>query len=309
MANNIFIINPAANSGRTRKKLKSITKEIHEQDPSAKILLTHHALHAITLCKEAIKEGARRIVVIGGDGTLNEVVNGYFDKNGQPLNKNVAIAIIPGGTGSDFVRSIEHRRDLSEAIQYVLYSPAKLTDVGLVEARDANGIIVKRYFINVSSVGISGLVAGFMKTVTRKIGAKAAYFLATLKAIRALKPPTLSIHAENFETTLENCSLLSFANGQYFGSGMKIAPYAKLDDGMLDMISVQYLGPLSFLQNGVKIYDGTHIDLPNVNAHQHRHVTVKALTKDPVYVEVDGELFAELPAKYSICPNALLMVR
>lgn len=304
-----FIINPAAGSGSAKKLIKTLTKEVAAIDRFATMVYTRHALHAISLTKEALRRGAERIVVVGGDGTLNEVINGFFDKDGKPINPNTALAIIPCGTGSDFFRSIDGAREIKDALNNAMYGEAKPTDVGVVEAQDANGLLVKRYYMNVSSVGLSGLVAGFMKTVTRRLGAKAAYFLATLQAIRTLKPPTLLISAEGMETTLEDCSLVSLANGKYFGSGMKIAPEAKLDDGKLDMITIQDLGPLFFIQNGYRIYQGTHTSLPNVHAYQKTEVTIQALTKEPVYVEVDGELFAELPARYSVLHNAIMVVR
>ncbi len=309
MSFHTFIINPAAGSGGTKKLLKTITKEIYARDRSSNIMLTHHSLHAVSLTREAIKSGSSRIIVIGGDGTLNEVVNGFLDKNGKPLNNKACIAMIPSGTGSDFCRSIDSAKNLKDAIAFAMNGAPKATDVAMVEAQDSNGLSVKRYYMNVSSVGLSGLVAGFMKTITRKLGSKTAYFLATLQAIRALQPPTLLITAEDLEATLDDCSLVSVANGKFFGSGMKIAPDAELDDGMLDLITIQHLGPLFFLQNGIRVYQGTHTSLPNVHAYQRREVYVQSLSKEPVYVEVDGELFAELPARYSVLPGAIKFVR
>ncbi len=304
-----FIINPAAGSGGAKKIIKALSKEIADANRRAKMVYTRHALHAISLTKEALREGVERIVVVGGDGTLNEVVNGFFDKDGKPLGHNTSLAIIPSGTGSDFFRTLEQKKNIKDAIDFALNGPALPTDVGVVEAQDANGLRVKRYFMNVSSVGLSGLVAGFMRTVTRKLGSKTAYFLATLQAIRTLKPPTLMLSADGLDITLKNCSLVSLANGKYFGSGMKIAPQAELDDGQLDVITIQDLGPLFFLQNGYRIYQGTHTSLPNVHAYQKDEIVIRTLSKDPVYVEVDGELFAELPARYSVMHNALSVVR
>lgn len=304
-----FIINPASGFGKTRKMLKSLVKEIRRQDSFAKILLTRHALHAIGLAKESLKDGVERLVVIGGDGTLNEVVNGYFDKDGKPHNENASIAIVPSGTGSDFVRSIDQKRSLSDSVEFALNGAARATDVGLVEAHDANGLIVKRYFINVSSLGLSGVVAGFMKSVTKKLGPKSAYFISTLQAIRAFRAPTLLISGGGVKKTLENCSLVSFANGRYYGSGMMIAPHAELDDGLLDVVTVQNLSAMFFLLNGYRVYQGTHLHLDNVHACRQSECVVKSLSKEPVYVETDGELFAQLPAKYSIRRNVLPMVR
>lgn len=303
-----FIINPASGFGKTRKKIKSIIKEIKEQREDAKIFETFHALHAISLTKEALKNGIERIVVVGGDGTLNEVVNGFFDQHGMLLNPDASLAVVPSGSGSDFVRSITQKETLSETIAYALNGEAKLCDVGFVEAKDANGQDVSRHFMNVSSLGLSGLVAGYMRTMTRKLGPTAAYFMATVKAINTLKPQTIIITDElGVEQTISNCCLASFANGQYYGSGMKIAPMARLDDGLLDIIAIKDLNVSFFLMNGYRVYQGTHLELDNVKMSRASSCIVRALGNAPMYIETDGELFAQLPAKYSI-KHAVLRV-
>jgi diacylglycerol kinase (ATP) len=306
---NTFIVNPAAGFGKTKKILKTLLKEIHTQHRKSTVEITHHPLHAISLTKDAIKKGAERLIVIGGDGTLNEVVNGYFAANGKPHNEHVSIAIIPSGTGSDFARSIGQEEDLAKAIDFASKADAKKIDVGLVEAKDTHGLAVSRYFLNVSSMGLSGLVAGFMKTITKKFGSKGAYFLSTVQAIRTFKPPTLLIRGDGMEKIINKCSLISVANGKFFGSGMKIAPEAMVDDGKFDVITIQNLGALFFLINGYRVYQGTHIELDNVNMYRQTECVVESLSKEPVYIETDGELFAELPAKYSIKHKILPFVR
>lgn len=306
---NTFIINPSAGFGKTGKNLKTILKEISELDSTAKILLTRHPMHAIGLTKIALSEGAERLVVVGGDGTLNEVVNGYFDKNGRPHNEHASIAIVPSGTGSDFSRSIHQTRDQKKLLDMAINGDAKLTDVGLVEARDANDLPVKRYFINVSSMGLSGLVAGFMKTTTRKLGPTAAYFLSTVQSIRTFKAPTFVISQGEETFSIDNCSLVSVANGRFFGSGMHVAPNAQLDDGLFDLITIKDLSTMFFLVNGYRIYQGSHLSLDNVRAHYGAEWQIDTLSKDAVYIETDGELFAQLPAKFSIRPRALWVVR
>ncbi len=306
----VFIINPASGFGKTKTKLKSIVKEIKRQRSGARILETYHALHATSLTKEALKTGVERIVVVGGDGTLNEVVNGFFDAEGRLWNDQASLAIVPSGSGSDFVRTMKKRDSLAEAIEFALEDKAKLTDVGLVEAKDAMGRNISRYFMNVSSLGLSGLVAGFMRTMTRNFGPKAAYFFSTVKAIRALAPQSIILNDdEGNEQKVDNCCLVSFANGRYYGSGMKIAPYAELDDGKFDVIAIRDLSVGFFLTHGYKVYQGTHLELDNVVSLKGAAYNVRATGIEPVYIETDGELFAQLPARYSIKHNALSIVR
>jgi diacylglycerol kinase (ATP) len=304
-----YIINPAAGFGKTKKKLRPLIKAIRSLDRRADILITRHPLHAIGLAKEAQNRKAERIVVIGGDGTLNEVVNGYFDRDGLLLHENTILAMVPSGTGSDFYRNLETKKTIKEAIELAITGPAKSTDIGLVVAHDANAMQVSRYFINVSSTGLSGLVAGFMKTVTRVLGAKMAYFIATVQAIKAFDPPTLRLISKDGSKTIEDCSLISVANGKFFGSGMKIAPNALLNDGLLDVVTIEDLGAMQFLRNSYRVYQGTHLTMPNVHEFRHASCRIESFSALPVYIETDGELFAELPAEYSIKPNAIKVVR
>jgi len=305
-----FIINPASGFGKTKKKVRAIVKEIRAQKSDAKIHLTQHALHAISLTKNAIKNGSERIVVIGGDGTLNEVVNGFFDQHGNLHNEKVSVAVVPSGTGSDFCRTINSPKNLTEAIDFAINTEARPSDVGLVEAHDANGQKVKRHFINVSSLGLSGLVAGLMRNVTKRLGPTAAYFMSTAQAINAFDAPTIIMtDGSGVEHTILKCSLLTFANGRFYGSGMQIAPHARLDDGLFDVVAIKDLSVLFFLMNGYKVYQGTHLDLPNVSTLKARSCQVRSLSKTPVYIETDGELFAQLPATYTIRHNILPVVR
>lgn len=309
MQQTTFIINPVSGFGKTKTKIKEITKEIHAIDPKAKISLTNHRMHAIALAKDALIRGADRVVAVGGDGTLNEVVNGYFATDGKPYNPKASLAIVPSGLGSDFYRGIGGGRDLAEAVYFAIKGKAKPTDVGQVEALDNNGTKIKRHFINISSLGLSGLACGMISGMPKRLGPTLAYFMAAVKAVGKFKAPTILITEGERQTRLEACSLVSIANGQYFGSGMKIAPKASLDDGLFDVLSVQNLSLMFFMMNAHKLYQGTHLDLENVNTWKKSSFLVESLSNDPIYIETDGELFAHLPAEYSVKPKALLMVR
>lgn len=304
-----FIINPVSGFNKTKKKLKEIIREIHHVEPKAKIILTHHRMHAIALAKDALIRGADRVVAVGGDGTLNEVVNGYFANDGSPYNPKASLAIVPSGMGSDFFRGIGSGRDLKESIEFAIKGEAKPTDVGEVLAFDANGTKIKRYFINISSLGLSGLALSKVKTMPTQLGPTLTYFMAAIRAVNQFKSPTILITDGDQQQRLEDCALVSIANGPFFGSGMKMAPNASLDDGLLDVVTVQQLSMKFFLLNAHRLYQGTHLELENVHAWKKSSLMVEALSSDPVYIETDGELFAQLPAEYSVKPKALLMVR
>ena len=309
MQQTTFIINPVSGFGKTKRKLKEIVKEIQEIDPKAKVLLTHHRMHAIALTKDAIIRGADRVVAVGGDGTLNEVVNGYFANDGTPHNPKASIAVVPSGLGSDFYRCIGNGRDLKDAIHFALKGEAKPTDVGQVTAQDDHGAEITRYFINISSLGLSGLASAMIKNMPKKLPPSITYFIAAMRAIGQFKPTTILLTEGSKQQRIEDCSLVSFANGQFFGSGMKIAPGATLDDGLFNVLTAQNLTLSFFMLNAHRLYQGTHLDLDNINEWKKSHCLVETLSSDPVYIECDGEIFAHLPAEFSIKPKALLLVR
>lgn len=305
-----FIINPASGSGKTKRHLRRITKEINHHQGDARILLTHHPMHAIDLAKNELKAGTERLVVVGGDGTINEVLNGFFDAQGKPINPLASLAIVPSGTGSDFVRMKDESSSLKEAIERAMINEAIPTDIGLVEATDVHEGMVRRYFLNVSSLGLSGLVAGFMRTTTRVLGAKSAYFMATVKAIKAFRAPSVEVSSPGLPTeVIDNVAIMSFANGQYYGGGMKVAPHALVDDGMFDRITIKDLSVMMFLSSGYRIYQGTHLELPNVRFDRLNECHVKSLNVEPVFIETDGELLGRLPATYWLKEKALNVVR
>jgi diacylglycerol kinase (ATP) len=305
-----FIINPASGSGKTKRNLKRIVREIKSHEQSARILLTHHPLHATDLVRNELKHGTERLVVVGGDGTLNEAVNGFFDSQGKHHNPNASLGIVASGTGSDFVRMNDGEETLHTSIAKAIFGEAKPTDIGLVEASDVNQGLVRRYFINVSSLGLSGLVAGFMRTTTRVLGAKSAYFISTVKAINTFRAPSVEVSGPNISTEIiDNVAIMSFANGKFYGGGMKIAPNAEVDDGFFDRITITDLSVWFFLANGHRVYQGTHLELPNVRSERVDECHVKCLDDRAVFIETDGELLGKLPATYWLKANYLNVVR
>lgn len=307
---NIYIINPASGFKKTKKNQKNIIRAIKDIDINAEILITHHPLHATSLAKKAILNGVDRIIAIGGDGTLNEALNGFFDIDDKLYSNNAILAQVASGTGADFVRNFEHSDDICLAIKEAITKEPRLTDIGIVKGHDTQGQKIKRYFINASSLGISGLVAGLMRQTTRSFGGRVAYFMATVRAIRQFTATTLIIKNEaGEENTVDNCYLATFANGQYIGSGMHIAPNASLDDGLFDEIMIKDLSVGFFITNGYRVYLGTHLDLPNVSYKKGKEFFVASLGKNAIFIETDGELFGQLPASFKILPKKLWVVR
>lgn len=292
--NPCLIVNPQSNQGQGCKNLDSLLPEMQATWPHIKVLETQRAGHATDLAREQIALGVSVILVMGGDGTLNEVVNALGEYSRTPLG------ILAGGSGNDTAKSLGWPADPRNMMRYLLNARVKMLDLGVVTSQTQ-----KRYFLNVASCGISAAIAHQMRERRRQTTGSWAYYLETLRAIWSYKPQQIQVDIDGKHIQHPDCSLLVFANGQYFGGGMQIAPGARLDDGRFDEIAVSKMGLGFFLRHGLKVYSGKHLDLPQVYKMRGRVAKVECTSKEPVYIEVDGEDAGQLPARFEILPKCL----
>ncbi len=261
--------------------------------PSLKVLETDRGGHATDLALLAIAENATVILVLGGDGTLNEVVNAMGDQCQIPLG------VLPCGSGNDTAKSLGIPSETKNLVRHLLNARVKMIDLGLVTSKTHT-----RYFLNVASCGISAVIAQNVRARESNLSGWAYYF-ETFKAIFSFKPKQLSVDIDGKNIRHPRCSLLAFANGRYFGGGMQIAPGASLDDGRFDEIAVSNMGLGFFLRHGAKVYRGLHLELPQVYKMRGRVAKVDCISKEPFYIETDGEDAGTLPARFEILPRCL----
>ncbi len=284
--NPCLIVNPRANG--------AIVPEIKANWPQTQVLETRYAGHARAIAREQIAIGVSAILVLGGDGTTNEVVNAMGEDCRIPL------AVLPGGSGNDAAKTLGWSSDPRVLIRQLGNAQVKMVDLGLVTSGAG-----KRYFLNVASCGISAMIAKGQRHEKMAAHPGLAYYLETIRAILRYKPSQIQVELDGKLIKHPDCSLLAYANGQYFGSGMKIAPNAQIDDGRLDEIAVSKMGLGFFLRHGLKVYKGTHLELPQVYKMRGRVAIVESISQDPVYIEADGEDAGQLPARFEILPRCL----
>jgi YegS/Rv2252/BmrU family lipid kinase len=289
-----LIVNPHSNQGCAAQTLKTLLPEMEATWPNLRVFMTEYKYHATELTRNQILSGASVILVMGGDGTLNEVVNALGEHSKIPLG------ILPSGSGNDTAKSFGWTEDGKSQIRRLLNAQVKMIDLGLVISKTQ-----KRYYLNVASCGISAVIAKNMREQERKIGASLAYYWQTLKAIWSYRPTHIRVNIDGKNIQHPDCSLLVFANGRYFGGGMQIAPGARVDDGRFDEIAVSKMGLGFFLRHGLSVYKGRHLDLPQVYKMRGHKALVESLSKEPVYVEADGEDAGELPARFEILSRCL----
>ena len=305
----VVIVNPKSQGGRLGKRWAELTDTIGRVFPFDEAI-TQAAGDATRLAREALKAGAERVVAIGGDGTINEVVNGFFDDQGAPIAPNASFALIPFGTGGDFRRTMNIPQEIADAAAVIKANHKKKIDVGKLELTTTAGAKQLRMFANIASFGVSGVVDRLVNESGKKFG-RLSFAVATARATWAYKNQRVQLIfdgnvSDRVEATINTVAV---ANGKYFGGKMMVAPHAEVDDGLFDVVSMGDLGFGDLLKSGRRLYAGTHLTMDKVTSRRAR--IVEAEPVDPkaiVELDVDGESPGRLPARFEIVPGALWMV-
>jgi diacylglycerol kinase (ATP) len=298
----VVVVNPSAGNGIVGRKWATYNRSIVSIFGSSKILMTAAPGEATILVRSAIHSGVERIVVVGGDGSVNEAVNGFFE-NDKPIGSEVSLAVYPIGTGTDFARTI----GLSgvSLTSSFLHATEHRVDVGKASFINHDGRSESRYFLNISSFGSSGLVVDKVNSTSKRLGAKLSFFIGTVRGLLDYQNQRVRIRVDDIIDEEMEINTVAVANGRYFGGGMMIAPNALLGDGFFDIIVVGNIGVMTFLRNAPLLYQGRHLGLPNIRSFRGRVIEVMPLGDLPVLLEFDGEQAGQLPVRYEILPQAL----
>ena len=248
------------------------------------------------LARTAADDGAELLVVVGGDGSVNEVVNGIAER------ENIEIAVLARGTGWDFARSLGLPRRLDAAIRVALDGHTRTIDLGRATYRAWAGPEEHAWFANVASAGMSGAIAQRANDTTKVFGGKISYVWATFAVFSGWKSTEVEVTVEG-ETRRALMHDVVVANGPYIGGGMKICPNADLDDGAFDVLMIGDISRRDLLLTLPKIFRGTHLPHPKAELLRGAQVTVDAPA--PLPIELDGEQPGTTPARFQIVPRAL----
>lgn len=303
------VINPHAGAGSVARQLPALRRGLDALGLPYELHQTQQPGHGTALARAAIEAGCRQLAVMGGDGTLNEVVQAYLSPTGSPL-AGPPVAVIPCGTGGDFPRSCGFARaGLAGALARLASGRRRSIDLGVMTLRDSSGEPAHRAFINVASVGISGDVDERVARGPKWLGGKAAFLLGTVGAALVYRNVPLAIDVDGVPWHEGPVLIAAVANGQFLGGGMRIAPDADISDGWLDVVCVGDLGRAKFLSLFPSVYRGAHLGLDAVRAQRGRTVEIRPLdAARRVLVDVDGETPGYLPLLARIFPGALELV-
>jgi YegS/Rv2252/BmrU family lipid kinase len=303
MPGTVLVVNPQSAGGKTERRWPELRSTIQQAYGTFEERFTRAAGDATRLTRQALQDGAELVVAVGGDGTINEVVNGFFDENG-PIRPEASFGIVPAGTGGDFIKSLGVPRDTFAAAA-ALKSTPRANDVGRLHYVDGAGQPALRHFINIASFGIGGLVDRYVNQSSKALGGKLSFAIATLKAGAAYKNASVRLVLDGGTPKEGRIYNVAVANGRYFGGGMKVAPDAALDDGLFDVITMGDFNFGDLLLRGLDVYSGKHLRNPKVTVQRARRLEASAADGVEVLLDVDGEAPGRLPATFEMLPGAL----
>jgi diacylglycerol kinase (ATP) len=298
----LFIVNPASAGGRTGREWSALTGWLSTTGLPYEAKLTTRPLEATEIAQAAVRESRPVIVAVGGDGTLNEVVNGFFH-NGAPIPTTSKLGMLPTGTGGDFRRTLRIPLDPKEAVQVIQTGTPRRLDAGCVTYAAHDGTTAVRHFINIADAGLGGEVVHRVNSGSKRLGG------ATFKITSALallgwknKPMTVVVDGNSIDIVAQQ---IVVANCQYFGGGMRMAPSAKPTDGVFDVILAGDLGKLETARLLTKIQNGTHLDDRNPKIQLMYGKRISVSSTEAVRIDLDGEQPGMLPALFEIQPSAI----
>jgi len=291
----VFLVNPASDNGATGRRWGELSQRASRLGLDGEARLSERPGHLIELAREAVDQGATLVVAVGGDGTLNEVVNGV-------AGRDVDLATIPIGTGMDFGRTYGIPTRFEDAVRVALTGRPRTIDAGRVRYRTREGREAERWFANVGSVGMSGAVAQRANGMSKALGGRVTFFYALTRVFLEWENTEVTVRLDDGERRGRMHDVV-VANGVWHGGGMMLAPDARPDDGVFDVVLIGDVSKLDFLTTAPKIYKGRHVGHPKVEVVRSARVDVDAPEHLPI--EVEGEQVGTTPAAFEVVPGAL----
>jgi diacylglycerol kinase (ATP) len=294
----IFLVNPASANGATRRRWPALARRAAEAGLEGDALLSERPGQLGALARDAIREGATRLVVVGGDGTVHEVADGLLRSG---LGDSAELAVLPLGTGKDFARSLRIPSRLGDAIEVACHGRVRTIDAGRASYATDEGE-AQAYFANFAGAGISGGIARRANGTTKAFGGKVSFMWATLAVFSRWQPAEMTIEIDGEARQVRLLEALAM-NGDYTAGGMWVAPEAGMDDGRFDVVLIGDFSKAEFATTFPKIYRGTHVSHAKVEIVRARELRVDA--PEPLPIVVDGEQPGTTPVRFELVPGAL----
>lgn len=260
---------------------------------------TERTLHAIQLAKDAAGSGSHYVVGVCGDGTFNEIINGVMLSG----NKEVIVGLLPHGTGNDFAKTVNVNNRPASLKQLIETAGIRQLDLGLVNYKTAEGKDAQRYFDNITDIGIGGFTALKMTGISKRWGAFLTFQYAIVSTFLSYKHQQVKIKADGFsyEGKILSCIM---ANGKYFGAGLGVAPAAKPDDGLFEIVLASEISLWDYIKNLGTVRKCIKVNHPHMNYYAAREITIDTPERN-LPIDMDGEFIGYSPMKALVVPQAL----
>lgn len=299
------IVNPVAGSGKGLSDWPLISKLLRDNQIVPEYAFTERKYHATELAVDAVNRGFRHILVVGGDGTIHEVVNGLFiQKEVQP--REVLLSVIAVGTGNDWIRMFGIPRKYSEAIRAIVQEYSFLQDVGTISYHQAT-YRQSRYMANVAGVGFDAFVNrkyNHLKEEGKR--GKWLYLWSTLKAILTYSSTGVKIFVDDQLVVNDLVYSATIGIGKYNGGGMMQVPDAVADDGLFDLTVIRKMTPLQVMLNFKVLFNGQIYRLHTTSLNRGRKIRIESSPE--IAVEVDGEALGYSPFEFDVIDRAIRVV-
>jgi YegS/Rv2252/BmrU family lipid kinase len=303
------VVNPRSANGRTAREWRAIERALGQTYPHMSVAFTRMRREATLLVRNALREGHHEIIAIGGDGTINEAVNGFFDADG-PVAPDAVLGYITSGTGGDFRKTFGVAPGAEAAIARLKTAPIRSVDIGRLSCLTREGEPHMRHFVNIASFGLSGAVVDSVNRsrIAKMFGGRFAFGFHSALDMIAYRDRAVRIIVDGVLDEIAEISTVAVANGQYFGGGMRVAPGAIADDGVFDVVIMGGSPKTKLLADMKLLYAGEHTASANVRVLRGRKVVaapVAGTRGRAVLIETDGESAGRLPGTFEILPRAL----
>jgi YegS/Rv2252/BmrU family lipid kinase len=298
----LVIANPAARGGWVEKNWADLERRIRDGLGPVRFAKTERAGDAAAFAARAADEGVESVISYGGDGTHGEVAHGLMQR---PEARRPSLGILHAGTGGDFRKLIVDGHDLDAACRTIAREPAVPIDVGHVEFEGDDGAPASRYFINLASLGMSGLIDRYVNRSGKKLGGTLSFALASVRAQATYAPPRVHLEIDGRVIGEYTIHVICVGNGRYAGGGMKFAPDARLADGLFDVVVIEAAPLRRSLPVGVGLYTGRHLRSPLVHHARGCEVRVAPVDGRKAFMDIDGEAPGVAPATFRAIPGAL----
>lgn len=313
------IVNPASASGRTARRWRSIVAALERDGERLDVQLTTGPGDAITIVRRLLADGFRDLVVLGGDGTLGEVVAGCIRPDGSGMARDdIVLSIVHQGTGGDLARGLGIPKDERGAVDVALAGANRRIDVGVATfeahpevtaaADVVDGTRRSRGFVSTANVGMAAEVVQQVTGPLKRLGSNGAFAVATIRCLASNRPRPVQLHVGADDDAGSRVEIvdLDVCNNRYMGGGMLVAPGAAIDDGRFDVVVIAAAGRARLIRTFPRIYSGRHVHDPLVRVERTDRLRVGVPSgAQPEGVVLDGELVGRTPAEFRTIPAAI----